>query len=136
MLKIEDLHISVEDKEIIRSYLKQGTRFISSWELRTSLGIDGLIKELDRAYEGTESVYVHFDMDVIGGAGPAPGDILGEASEPIGLTDYEVIRIAHEIGKKGLGGLSFICIPPGSPLIYRCIVYVIMYLLAGIALEK
>ena len=126
----------LEDKQIIRSYLKQGTRFISSWELRTSLGIDGLIKELDRAYDGTKSVYVHFDMDVMGGAGPAPGDILGEASEPIGLTDYEVIRIAHEIGKKGLGGLSFICIPPGSPLVYRCIVYVIMYLLAGIALEK
>ena len=125
----------LEDKNIVRKYLQQGTRFISSWELRTSLGIDGLIKELDRAYNGTDSVYVHFDMDVIGGAGPAPGDILGEAAEPIGLTDYEVIRIAHEIGKRGLAGLSFICIPPGSPLIYRTIVYVIMYLLAGLTLR-
>ena len=104
-------------------------------ELRTSLGIDGLIKELDRAYNGTDSVYAHFDMDVIGGAGPASGDILGEAAEPIGLTEYEVIRIAHEIGKRGLAGLSFICIPPGSPLIYRTIVYVIMYLLAGLTLK-
>jgi agmatinase len=47
------------------------------------------------------------------------------------MTDYEVIRLAHEIGKRGLTGLSFICIPPGSDVIYRTIVYVIMYLLAG-----
>jgi agmatinase len=75
-------------------------------------------------------------MDVIGGAGPAPGDILGELAEPIGLTEYEVIRIAHEIGKRGLSGFSFICIPPGSAVIYRTIVYVIMYLLAGMALAR
>jgi agmatinase len=70
-------------------------------------------------------------MDVLGGAGPAPGDILGELAEPIGMSDYEVIRVAHEIGKRGLDGLSFICIPPGSAVIYRTIVYVIMYMLAG-----
>jgi agmatinase len=75
-------------------------------------------------------------MDVLGGAGPAPGDIMGELAEPIGLSDYEVIRIAHEIGKRGLSGMSFICIPPGSAVIYRVIVYVIMYLLAGLAIRK
>ena len=126
----------LEEKEIVRRYLDQGARFISAWELRTSLGIDGLVKELDHAYKGTEGVYVHFDMDVIGGAGPAPGDILGELAEPIGLTDYEVIRIAHEIGRRGLSGMSFICIPPGSAVIYRLIVFVIMYLLAGLAMKK
>ena len=47
------------------------------------------------------------------------------------MSDYEVIRIAHEVGLRGLDGLSFICIPPGSAVIYRTIVYVIMYLLAG-----
>ena len=126
----------LENKEIVRHYLGLGARFISSWELRTSLGIEGLVKELDRAYDGTEGVYAHFDMDVMGGAGPAPGDILGEAVEPIALTDYEIIRIAHEIGKRGLSGMSFICIPPGSAVVYRVIVYVIMYLLAGIAMAK
>lgn len=126
----------LEDKEVVRRYLDQGARFISSWEVRTGLGIEGLVKELHRAYDGTEGVYVHFDMDVIGGAGPAPGDILGELAEPIGLTEYEVIRIAHEIGKRGLSGMSFICIPPGSAVIYRSIVYIIMYLLAGLAIAK
>ena len=81
-------------------------------------------------------MYAHFDMDVMGGAGPAPGDLLGEAVEPIALTDYEIIRIAHEIGKRGLSGLSFICIPPGSAVTYRVVVYVIMYMLAGLAMRK
>ena len=74
-------------------------------------------------------------MDVLGGAGPAPGDILGELAEPIGLTDYETIRIAHEIGKRGLSGMSLVAIPPGSQIIYRVIVYVIMYLMAGMAMR-
>ncbi len=126
----------LERKELVRRYLNDGARFISSWELRTSLGIEGLVGELDRAYDGTEAVYAHFDMDVMGGAGPSPGDLLGEAAEPIALTDYEIIRIAHEIGKRGLAGLSFICIPPGSALAYRVIVYVIMYMLAGLAMRK
>lgn len=126
----------LEYKEIVRRYLADGARFISSWELRSGLGIEGLVKELDHAYDGTEGVYVHFDMDVLGGAGAAPGDILGELAEPIGLTDYEVIRIAHEIGRRGLSGMSFICIPPGSAIGYRTIVYVIMYLLAGLAMRK
>jgi agmatinase len=75
-------------------------------------------------------------MDVLGGAGPAPGDILGELAEPIGMTDYEVTRLAFEIGRLGLTALSFICIPPGSAVIYRTIVYVIMYLLAGRVLAR
>ena len=78
----------------------------------------------------------HFDMDCIGGAGPAPGDILGELAEPMGMTDYETIRIAHEVGRRGLTGMSFICIPPGSAVVYRLIVYIIMYLAAGLALRK
>ncbi len=126
----------LEQKDIVRRYLREGARFISSWELRGGLGIEGLVAALDGAYDGTKGVYVHFDMDVLGGAGPAPGDILGELAEPVGLSDYEVIRIAHEIGRRGLSGLSFICIPPGSAVIYRTIVYVIMYLLAGRAMAK
>ena len=126
----------LENKDIVRHYLNAGARFISSWEVRSGLGIEGVVKALDGAYDGTEGVYAHFDMDVLGGAGPAPGDVLGELAEPIGLTDYEVIRIAHEIGRRGLSGMSFICIPPGSAVAYRVIVYVIMYLLAGLAMRK
>ncbi len=126
----------LESKEIVREFLKRGAHFYPMWTVRTELGIDGLCRELRHAYEGTEAVYVHFDMDVLGGAGPAPGDILGELAEPIGMTDYEVIRIAHEIGRRGLAGLSFICIPPGSAVVYRVIVYVIMYLLAGRVLAR
>ena len=31
--------------------------------------------------------------------------------------------------------MSFICIPPGSAVIYRIIVYIIMFMLAGLALK-
>src|ERR1700730_5843416 len=126
----------LESKDIVPDLLRRGAHFYPMWKVRTERGIDGLCKELDHAYAGTHAVYVHFDMDVLGGAGPAPGDILGELAEPIGMSDYEVIRVAHEIGKRGLAGLSFICIPPGSAVIYRTIVYVIMYMLAGRILGK
>ena len=52
------------------------------------------------------------------------------------MTDYEVIRLAHEIGTRGVSGFSFICIPPGSAVIYRTIVYVIMFMLAGRVLAR
>jgi agmatinase len=126
----------LESKDIVREYLRNGAHFYPMWKIRTELGVEGLCKEINHAYDGTSDVYAHFDMDVLGGAGPAPGDILGELAEPIGMTDYEVIRIAFELGKRGLTGLSFICIPPGSAVVYRVIVYVIVYLLAGRALAK
>ncbi len=126
----------LEDKAVVRRYLDEGARFISSWELRSGLGVEGCVEALDRAWDGTKGVYAHFDMDVIGGAGPAPGDILGELVEPVALTDYEIIRIAHEIGRRGLTGFSFICIPPGSAAVYRTIVYIVVYLAAGLALRK
>lgn len=126
----------LEDKGVVRRFLREGAHFIPMWKIRTEIGIEGACKLLDKAYAGTSDVYVHFDMDVLGGAGPTDGDILGELAEPIGMSDYEVIRVAHEIGLRGLTGMSFICIPPGSPVIYRTIVYVITYLLAGIAKRR
>ena len=122
----------LEAKDIVRHFTGNGAHFIPMWKVRTELGIDGLCRELGHAYDGTDAVYVHFDMDVIGGAGPAPGDILGDLAEPMGMTDYEVIRVAHEIGRRGLTGMSFICIPPGSAVVYRLIVYVIAYLMVGL----
>lgn len=122
----------LEKKEIVRDFVARGAHFIPMWKVRTELGIEGLCRELEHAYDGTDAVYVHFDMDVIGGAGPAQGDILGDLAEPIGMSDYEVIRVAHEIGRRGLTGMSFICIPPGSAVVYRLIVYVIAYLMVGL----
>ncbi len=120
----------LENPGPVEELLRKGALFYSGWDVRRQ-GIEAVCKGLDHAYKGTEAIYVHFDMDVLGGAGPAPGDILGELAEPIGLTDYECIRIAYELGLRGVHGFSFICIPPGSAVIYRVIVFIIMYLLAG-----
>lgn len=118
-----------EKKERVREFLKKGTRWYPMWKVR-EIGIEGLCKEIHHAYNGTEAVYVHYDMDVLG------GDLLGLLAEPIAMTKYEVLRLSLEIGKKGFNALSFICIPPGSGLIYRTIVYVIMYMLAGTILGE
>lgn len=126
----------LEDRSYVRRFVREGAEFVPTWRLRTDLGIEGLVRLLDKAYQDTSDVYVHFDMDVLGGAGPASGDLLGDLAEPIGMTDYEVIRIAHEVGLRGLTGMSFICIPPGSAVVYRVIVYVICYLMAGLAKRK
>jgi agmatinase len=119
-----------EAKERVRDFLERGTHWYPMWKVR-EMGIEQLCREIHHAYDGTDAVYVHYDMDVIGGAGPAPGDLLGTLAEPIGMTDYEVLRLSLEIGKSGFNGLSFICIPPGSAVVYRTIVYVVMYMLAG-----
>ena len=126
----------LEDPSYVRHFVKHGAHFVPTWRLRGELGLDGLLALLSHAYAGTADVYVHFDMDVLGGAGPAGGDLLGDLAEPIGMSDYEVIRIAHEIGRHGLTGMSFICIPPGSAVIYRTIVYVIAYLMAGLVMRR
>lgn len=126
----------LERAEVVRRYLEAGATFVSGWQLRSGLGIEGLVKLLDRAWDGTTDIYAHFDMDVLGGAGPTGGDILGELAEPFGMTDYEVIRCAHEVGRRGLTGFSFICIPPGSAVIYRVICYVMIYLMAGLAMRR
>ena len=119
----------------VRMFLEKGTHFYPMWKVRQK-GLEWLCDELRHAYDGTSAVYAHFDMDVLGGAGPASGDLMGTLAEPIGMTDYEVIRLSHEIGRRGLNGLSFICIPPGSPVIYRTVVYVVLYMIAGSILAK
>jgi arginase family enzyme len=120
----------LEHKDTVRNFLNQGVHFFPMWKVRQT-GIERLCQQLNPAYDGSKAVYAHFDMDILGGAGPAPGDLLGELAEPIGMTDYEVIRLGYEIGKRGLNGISLLCIPPGSLIVYRVIVYAIMYLLAG-----
>lgn len=47
------------------------------------------------------------------------------------MSDYEVIRVAHDSGPGGLSRIFFIC-----RWIYRVIVYVMIYLLAGLALRR
>jgi agmatinase len=130
LVEIGERGMSGGRRENIKKLLDKGAHFYPMWDIRQK-GIEWLCGELGNAYNGTEAVYVHFDIDVIGGAGPAPGDLLGTLAEPMGMTDYELLRISYEVGQRGFDALSFICIPPGSAVIYRLIVYVIMYMLAG-----
>jgi len=126
----------LENKDVIRKFLREGAHFYPMWKVRSDLGVEGLCKEFSHAYNGTDAVYVHYDLDVLGGAGPFDGDHWGELAEPIGMTYYEVLRTAFEIGKRGLNALTLMCIPAGSAVGYRIVTYIIMYLLAGKILAK
>lgn len=106
------------------------SNFHPMWELKDR-GVTEICGDLDAAYDDTDARYLHFDMDVMGGGGSAPGDMLGDLAEPMGMTDYEVLKIAHELGRRGFDALSFIAIMPGSAVMYRTVVYVVMYALAG-----
>jgi len=112
-----------ESQKLVRGFLERGAHFYPMWKVR-EIGIEQLCREIRYAYEGTDAVYVHYDMDVLG------HESFGTMCEPIEMTNYEVFRLSLEIGKRGFNGLSFICIPPDM-IGYKAVVYVIMYMLAG-----
>lgn len=114
----------LEDKERVRFFLEKGTHWYPMWKLR-EMGIEKVCQELHYAHDGTDAVYVHYDMDVLG----APE--LGILADPLGMTDYEILKLSLEVGRSGFDALSYICIPPGSVIWYRFITYIIAYMLAG-----
>jgi agmatinase len=119
----------------VRALRERGATFFSGWDVRR-LGVERVCEGLGAAYEGASRTFLHIDMDVVGGSGSSPAEILGDLAEPLGLTDYEVLRIAYEVGQRGVGAATFVCIPPGSPVMYRLVVYAIMYMLAGLAATR
>ncbi|MBT7073615.1 MAG: agmatinase, partial [Anaerolineae bacterium] len=52
----------LEIKERVRWFLEQGAHFYSMWHVR-QVGIEKIAKNLSYAYEGTDAIYAHFDMD-------------------------------------------------------------------------
>jgi hypothetical protein len=67
---------------------------------------------------------------MIDDAGRRPGP-RGEAHRAYRLRSHP-----HETGKLGCDAFSFICIPPGSAVMYRVVVYIIMYFIAGLSMRK
>jgi agmatinase len=108
----------------VEKIIKMGIHYYPMWKVR-QLGIEALCNELRYAYEGTEHVWLHFDVDVLG------GDQFGGLTDPMGLAEYEALRIMFEVGKRGFDGVSFVAIPPSSPNVHRFITYAIKILLAG-----
>jgi agmatinase len=121
---------ALEDRTLLEE-----TNFYPMWDVKER-GVDWLCGELDHAYDGTDATYLHFDMDVMGGGGSAPGDLLGGLAEPMGMSDHELLKLSNEIGKRGFDALSFIAIMPGSQVMYRTVVYAIMYMLTGTVLAE
>lgn len=52
--------------DIVRRFYREGANFVSSWRLRTELGIEGTVNLLPKAFEGTEAARRAFMADVLG----------------------------------------------------------------------
>lgn len=121
----------LEDPEHVKAFTDAGAAFVSGWQLNSDSADRLVDRAIDRAYDGTEQVMLFLDVDVLGGAGPGPGDSFGELAEPLGMSDGQLIRIAHRLGRKGTAAVSIASIPHDSPLHLRTLVYALCFLFAG-----
>jgi agmatinase len=112
-----------ESRKLVKGFLDKGAHFYPMWKVR-ELGIERLCNELRYAYDGTDRVWVHYDFDVLG------HQAHWTLAEPVPMTDYEVLRLSYEIGRRGFNGISFLNIPPDI-LAYKMVVYTILYFLSG-----
>jgi agmatinase len=95
-------------------------------------GIDRVIKSaIAAAFKGTDGIYMTVCMDVMDAA-YAPG----AAKDPMGLSSYEMLQMAFEIGKAGLIGLDVVEVYPPADLnnmTSHLAVWIALYALAGVA---
>lgn len=113
-------------REQAEAYRKRGGRLYPSATVR-QIGIDALcLDALPHPFEGTERTWLHLDMDVLD-----IGEIPDWGDEPLGLSSWEVVKVVHEAGKRGLDGLSFVYVAPRSSGAAAVVCYVIVYLMAG-----
>ncbi len=122
----------LEDPDHIRAFTEAGATFVSGWELGSARGEELVDRAIDRVCESTDQVMFFLDMDVLGGAGPGPGDTFGELAEPLGMPDRELCRISRRLGREKVAGVSVASIPHDSPLHHRTLVYSICFLMAGL----
>jgi agmatinase len=108
------------------TYRERGAHLYPAATVRAR-GVEAVCQEaLPRAFTGTARTWLHLDMDVLDiGAVPDWGD------EPLGLSSWDVVTVAHEAGKRGLDGLSFVYVAPRSSGVAAVVSYVVVYLLAG-----
>jgi agmatinase len=96
------------------------------WEL----GIEHVINDaLDKVWDGTDTVYVSFDTDVVDAA-YMPGTC---SSEPGGLTSRELLKAARLIGARGFDMVDVVEHAPAwdnNEISARLIVYFIINILA------
>lgn len=121
----------LEDRDQIRRFTAAGATFVSGWQLGTGDGLALADQAIDRVCAENDQVMFFLDMDVLGGAGPGPGDIFGELAEPLGMTDHQLCQLARSVGSRNVAGVSVAAIPPETPVHHRTLVYALSFLLAG-----
>ena len=59
------------------------------------------------------------------------GEVPDWGDEPLGLSAWDVTKIVHEAGRRGLDSLSFVYVAPRSSATAAIVSYVVVYLMAG-----
>ena len=113
-------------RTVVETYRKKGARLYPSAVVRR-MGADALCLEaLPHAFDGTERTWLHLDMDVLD-----IGEVPDWGDEPLGLSAWDVTKIVHEAGRRGLDSLSFVYVAPHSSATAAIVSYVVVYLMAG-----
>lgn len=117
-------------KEQMEWYRKRGSHIYTHREIKKQ-GMETVAKEaLKIAHEGTESLFLNIDYDVLD-IGAAPG-----LDEPLGISVDELLMLSLEIGKSGFTAFNIENMMSQTAPIYHIVTFNILYLLAGLALKK
>jgi guanidinopropionase len=117
-------------KEQMEWYRKKGSHVYTYREIK-KMGMEAVAEEAIRiAHDGTDSVYLNIDYDVLD-IGVAPG-----LDEPLGISIDELLTLSLEIGKSGFTAFNIENIMSQMAPIYHIITFNILYLLAGIAMKR
>jgi agmatinase len=118
-------------RQMVETYRSKGAQWYPAAEVRKQ-GIQAICDTaLPYAFNGSERTWLHLDMDVLDiGAVPDWGD------EPLGLSAWEVTKVVHDAGRRGLTALSFVYVAPRSPAIAALVSYIAVYFMGGLVLGR
>jgi agmatinase len=129
------------DRDTLPRFLNEGVKREHIYTYREikqarRAGFDAWAENLARQImDGTSKVWVHVDPDVLDiSANPHWTD------EPLGMHADEVIEVLYQLGKAAgrerFAGLSFVGVPWDAQTLHYTCLYMIVYLLAGIATSE
>ena len=127
-----DVFLRFEERGVARSQI---ATYRELKEARRSGFDDWAAATAGALLAGAEKVWVAVDPDVMNlGANPDFGD------EPLGPTTEEVCELLFQTGRsagrQGLAGISFMALPHSAQTLHYICLYMLLYLLAGVATSK
>jgi arginase family enzyme len=117
-------------KEQVAWFKEKGTTLYTYREIQTK-GLESIAAEiLEIIHRETDKTFMSIDFDVLD-IGCAPG-----LDEPLGLSVNDLLKLALEMGRGGVQGLTLGWIPSPHPALHWIATYTLLYFLAGLILRN